>query len=108
MWYTAYSNVLGVVTGSSQATTIGANLIHFPLLFASSAFVPVNTLPDWLQMVSAVNLVTYGVDAARALMLNGWTWDIIGRSLAVLGALDLVCGAVAVYFLTRVSRSDVQ
>lgn len=108
IWYTAYSNILGVVTGSSQATTIGANLILFPLLFASSAFVPVNTLPGWLQIVSAVNPITYGVDAARALMLDGWMWGILGQSLAVLGALDLIFGTLAVYFLTRASSSMVR
>ncbi|RBI60439.1 ABC transporter permease [halophilic archaeon] len=105
VWYTAYSNILGVVTGSSQATTIGANLIHFPLLFASSAFVPVDTLPGWLQSVSAVNPVTYGVDAVRTLMFGGIAWDVVGRSLVVLVALDMVLGAVAVFFLTRASSA---
>lgn len=108
VWYTAYSNVLGVVTGSSQATTIGANLIHFPLLFASSAFVPVDTLPAWLQFVSAVNPVTYGVDAVRTLMFGGVAWDVVGRSLLVLVALDVVLGAVAVFFLTRAASSQIR
>ena len=108
VWYTAYSNVLGVVTGSSQATTIGTNLIHFPLLFASSAFVPVDTLPAWLQFVSAVNPVTYGVDAVRTLMFGGVAWDVVGRSFLVLVALDVVLGAVAVFFLTRAASSQIR
>lgn len=108
VWYTALSNILGVVTRSSRATGIGTNIIHLPLLFASSAFVPADALPSWLRMVSAVNPITYGVDAARALMLTGWSWGVIGQSLAVLVVLDLVVGGLAVYFLTHASSSNVQ
>lgn len=108
VWFMAFSNVLGVVTGSMRVTGIATNLVQFPLLFASTAFVPVDALPGWLQVVSSVNPITYGVDAVRALMLTGWTWDVIGQSLVGLVALDLLFGAAAVFFLNRASSSAVQ
>lgn len=43
-------------------------LVTFPLMFASSAFVPVGGLPGWLQVVAMVNPMTYGIDSTRALM----------------------------------------
>jgi ABC-2 type transport system permease protein len=45
-------------------------LLMFPLMFASSAYVPVANLPGWLQAVARVNPMTYAVNASRALSLN--------------------------------------
>jgi oleandomycin transport system permease protein len=46
-------------------------LLMFPLTFGSSTFVPVNTLPGWLQAWVKVNPVTHLVEAARGLMVGG-------------------------------------
>lgn len=108
IWFMAFSNILGVVTGSTRVTGIVTNLVQLPLLFASTAFVPVDALPGWLQVVSAVNPITYGVNAARTIMLSGWDWGVIGQSLLVLGALDLVLGGIAVYVLNRASSAAVR
>lgn len=108
VWFMAFSNILAVVTSSTRVTGIATNLIQFPLLFASTAFVPVDALPGWLQVVSSVNPITYGVDAARAIMLTGWEWNIIGQSVVVLVALDIVLGVLAVYVLNRASSSAVR
>ncbi len=42
----------------------------FPLVFASSAFVPVETMPGWLQAFAEINPVTVTVDALRAMVLG--------------------------------------
>ena len=44
--------------------------ILFPLTFVSSAFVPVDTMPSWLQPIAEHNPFTTMVDAARALFLG--------------------------------------
>lgn len=46
-------------------------VVMFPLTFGSSMFVPVDTLPGWLQAWVRVNPVTHLVDAMRGLMLGG-------------------------------------
>jgi oleandomycin transport system permease protein len=46
-------------------------LVLFPLTFGSSMFVPVSTMPGWLQAWVSINPVTHLVDAARGLMLGG-------------------------------------
>src|SRR5207249_288936 len=38
-------------------------LAMFPLMFASSAFVPLASLPTWLKVVATINPLTYAVDA---------------------------------------------
>lgn len=45
-------------------------LLMFPLMFASSAYVPVKSLPAWLQAVAHVNPMTYAVNASRDLALS--------------------------------------
>jgi ABC-2 type transport system permease protein len=44
-------------------------LAMFPLMFASSAFVPLNALPVWLRAVGTINPLTYAVNASRNLSL---------------------------------------
>ncbi|MGB9966035.1 ABC transporter permease [Halobacterium sp. CBA1126] len=120
VWFTAFSNVMALLTRDQESTIIAVNLLQFPLLFLSSAFLPLDILPGWVQTVAAVNPITYGVDAARALMFGrdvmtvvevtsfGGMWDTLVPALGVLAALDLALGAVAVYFLNRASSSSVQ
>jgi len=120
VWFTAFSNVVALVTRDQESTIIGANLLQFPLLFVSSAFLPVDVLPQWVQVVATFNPITYGVDAVRSIMLGqdvmtvlevtafGGIWNALVPALAVLLALDLAFGAVAVRLLTRAASSDVQ
>jgi len=118
--FAAFSNTLAVVTRDQESTIIGANLLQFPLLFLSSAFIPLERLPGWIQGFATVNPVTYGVDAARAIVLGrdvitvvdvpGFEgiWHTLVPALAVLLALDLLLGGVAVYLLSRASSSAVR
>ncbi|UPV75741.1 ABC transporter permease [Halorussus limi] len=107
-WFTAFSNVVALVTRDQESTIIGANILQFPLLFVSSAFLPVELLPEWIQLISDFNPVTYGVDAARTLVIDGWIWETILPNVGVLVGLDLVLGAFAVYMLNRASSSEVE
>jgi ABC-2 type transport system permease protein len=120
LWFVSLSNALAVVTKDQESTIIGANLLQFPLLFVSSAFLPLQALPGWVQTVAQFNPVTYGVDAARAIILGrdvmtvveitafGGLWNSVVPGVAVLLALDLALGAVAITLLRRATSSDVQ
>jgi ABC-2 type transport system permease protein len=118
--FAAFSNSLAVITRDQESTIIGANLLQFPLLFLSSAFIPLETLPGWIQTFAAVNPVTYAVDGARAVMLDRdvmvvldvpgleGTAHTVVPAVAVLTGLALVLGGIAVFLLSRASSSDVQ
>ncbi|ELY61829.1 ABC transporter permease [Natronococcus jeotgali] len=119
-WFIAFSNMLAVLTRDQESTIIGANLLQFPLLFLSSAFLPLEALPNWIQLFARINPVTYGVDAARAIMLDedvmtvlevtafGGALDTIVPAVAVLVGLGFMFGSGAVYLLSRASSSDVR
>ena len=120
LWYVAFTNIVAVLTQDQESTIIGANLLQFPLLFVSTAFLPLEVLPGWIQTVARFNPVTYGVDGARALMLGedvmtvievsrfGGVWDTLVPAIAVLLALDIALGGVMVYLLNRASSSAVR
>jgi ABC-type multidrug transport system permease subunit len=54
----------------------------FPLIFVSSAYVPVESMPDWLQPIAENQPVTAMVGAVRALVLGGDTEALLGHSTA--------------------------
>jgi ABC-2 type transport system permease protein len=56
-------------------------LILFPLTFLSNAYVPVDTLPGWLQAFVKVNPVSHLVSAARSLANDGAVTDQVGYTL---------------------------
>ena len=45
-------------------------IIIMPLVFLSGVFFPVNNVPVWLEVISKVNPLTYGVDAIRQVFLG--------------------------------------
>lgn len=69
-------------------------LAMFPLMFASSAFVPVDNMPTWLSVVATINPMTYAVDASRNLALALPVGSGVVGALAASAGL-LVVGVVA-------------
>ncbi|MFB6110380.1 MAG: ABC transporter permease [Halodesulfurarchaeum sp.] len=120
VWFLAFSNTIALITKDQESTIIAANMLQLPLLFVSSAFLPVRSMPEWIQVVATYNPITYGVDAARAIMLGSdvmqvldvttftGIWNTLVPSFAVLLALDIVFGAIAVYMINRASSASVQ
>lgn len=63
--------LLGLALKEPQAVQgLGAVLI-IPLAFASNIFVPVDTMPGWMQTFASWNPVGHLVDAVRGLMMSG-------------------------------------
>ncbi|KAA5830631.1 ABC transporter permease [Saccharopolyspora hirsuta] len=71
-------------------------LAMFPLIFVSSAFVPLDMLPDWLRPLAVVNPLTYAVNASRRLALGQPLGLEVVLALATSGALCAVCIGLAV------------
>ena len=91
MWIGTRARTAGAVQGMSM-------LIMFPLAFLSNAFVPVSTLPGWLQTVTRINPVSHVVSAMRDLMNHGAVTAQVGWAL-------LGSAAVAAIFIPLAVRS---
>jgi ABC-2 type transport system permease protein len=79
---------------SQQGFQIIVQIIIMPLIFLSGVFFPVNNVPGWLEFVSKINPLTYGVDAIRQLFLGEGTAAIgvtvLGHTMTVLQDVLLV------------------
>lgn len=86
--------IMGVKAKSVEAVQWLTFIIIFPLTFASSAFVPTEGMPDYLEAFAANQPITQIIEAVRALMLgtpigdHGW--------LAVAWCLGMLVVAVPV------------
>jgi ABC-2 type transport system permease protein len=76
-------------------------LLMFPLMFASSAYVPIKNLPGWLQTVAQVNPMTYAVNASRALSLNMPVGTGVLAALATSAGLAIIGGTLASWGFRR-------
>jgi ABC-2 type transport system permease protein len=70
---------MGLLAGNAQAAQ-GMGMIVFPFAFISSAYVPVSSMPGWLQVFAAHQPLTYMVDAVRALTLGPQAHVLLGHS----------------------------
>jgi ABC-2 type transport system permease protein len=78
--------------GAENVQTIGI-LVVMLLQFASSAFVPVASLPGYLRVVATINPLSHGIDAARGLILGRPSGGNIAVTLGIC-ALISVAGMV--------------
>jgi ABC-2 type transport system permease protein len=59
----------GLVRNRDRLMGIG-QAITMPLFFASNALYPVDVMPPWLRWLSAVNPLSYEVNALRGLLIG--------------------------------------
>lgn len=97
---------LGLLAGNAQAAQGLATLIVVPLTFVSSAYVPIESMPGWLQSVAANQPVTVIINAVRSLMLGGTEAAGVGHSTTYWVVLSLAwcAGIVALFSSVAVAR----
>jgi ABC transporter DrrB family efflux protein len=73
---------VGLAVGNPETAQAAAFPIIAPLVFASSAFVPINSMPGWLQGFATHQPVSVTTSAVRALVLGGDTASFVLQSIA--------------------------
>jgi ABC transporter DrrB family efflux protein len=86
----------GLAIGDEESVQAFGLIWLFPLTFLSSAFVPIATMPGWLQAFANNQPVTYVVDTMRALALGGPVEANLWKSLAWLAGIFVVFLPLAV------------
>jgi len=89
--------VIGLSAPNSETAQVMSFPLLFPLTFASSAFVPVHSMPSWLQGFATYQPVSVTVSACRALMIGGPTASWVVQSAAWSVGLLLVLTPLAVW-----------
>ncbi|MBI5198196.1 MAG: ABC transporter permease [Nitrospirae bacterium] len=71
-----------------------------PLIFMSSALVPLSIMPPWMSYLALLNPMTYAIEGVRSLIMTGWAWRDLAQLMGVLLFFDIVCVALG----TRIFR----
>ena len=92
---------VGLVLKNPESAQAAAFPIMAPLVFASSAFVPVHSMPGWLQPFAAHQPVSVTASAARALVLDTPVTSYLVQSLAWMAGILLVFVPLAIWRYRR-------
>ncbi len=87
----------GLAIGDEESVQAFGLIWLFPITFLSSAFVPINTMPGWLQAFANNQPVTYIVDTMRGLALGHIPIEASAwKSIAWLAGIFIVFAPLAV------------
>lgn len=93
--------LIGARMRSQQGFQIVMQLVIFPMMFLSGIFFPISGVATWLEVLSKLNPVTYGIDAIRQVFLGtevaGVT--VFGHTMGIVDSAIVVAMA-GVVFLT--------
>ncbi len=96
------SMVPALLTKNEQATGTLA-LLFMPIAFMSTAFVPVQLMPEWLRTFNDWNPISYVIEAMRSLMIVGFELDILGRAIVAILLLAIVLQGVTLWAFRRLT-----
>jgi ABC-2 type transport system permease protein len=93
--FSSLSCALALRTRAQEAMAAFVHLVNLPVLFTSTALVPVRQMPEWLAAAARWNPLTLAVDAWRGALLFGQAPSVAGQvlPLAVLAAVLYLAAA---------------
>jgi len=67
--------------------------LSLPMIFLSSALVPLQAMPAWMSFLAKFNPMTWAIDAVRPLILSGWTEALpkVGMVVMIMLVFDAIC-----------------
>lgn len=69
--FAAISNGLAIHLQREEPLVMIGNLMTLPLMFLSSALMPKEFIPTWIQYIAVLNPIDYAVEAVRAVLVTG-------------------------------------
>lgn len=97
------SAAIGVSVRDAETAQVAGFIWIFPLTFMSSMFVPVHTMPGWLEAFASVNPITVTVDLLRGLSQGGEIMPSLWQAAAWTVGLVVLFSTVAITQYRRLS-----
>ncbi len=99
--FAGLSNILALRVRNHQLFIMVINFFTLPLVFLSSAMMPMEMLPGWLQAIAKYNPVTYAADGIRTLMTTGFDGAVLVKSFIILVGVAVVMMGIATILFRR-------
>jgi len=95
---------MGLSAGNAQAAQ-GLSMLAFPFVFVSSAYVPVESMPGWMQPIAEHQPITPMVGSVRALALGSESEAVLGHSAGWFAVRAVLwCVVIVAVFLPLCTR----
>lgn len=99
--FTGLGTAIASFLEDMQGFQLIMNFLVMPLFFLSGALFPLVGLPKFLEIITKLNPLTYGVDSLRGTMANvthfGLTYDFL-----ILSALTVIILIIGSYFFSKI------
>lgn len=95
------SATIGILVKSVETAQVAGFIWVFPLVFASSIFVPIQSMPSWLQAFAKASPITVTVDTVRNAVAGAPLTPELWYSLLWIAGILLVFGQLAVYLYRK-------
>jgi ABC-2 type transport system permease protein len=92
----ALSNAVGMTLRSREAIIGVYTFFMLPLMFLSSAFIPTQLMPGWMQAIASRNPLNWVVQIGRSAVSAQPDWAAIGVRCGGLLVLAVACVGVSV------------
>ncbi len=103
--WSGISLAIGLRTRSAETVFGIGGVLTFPLLFMSTALVPVKAMPTWMADVSSFNPISFAVNAVRDLSLpSAFSGATIASAFVVIGAIAIVTLGATLYLFRKVVK----
>ena len=76
--------------------------LSLPMIFLSTALVPMSAMPGWMGALAKLNPMTWAIDAVRPLILNGWA--AAAKPLVIVVIVMAVFDTVCLWIASRAFR----
>lgn len=87
---------IGLAVRNPEAVQAAGFIWLFPLMFASSVFVPTETMPGWLRVFTDHNPISVVVNALRALLSGNPAATLVSQALAWIVGIGMIFLTLAV------------
>lgn len=101
MLFTALGTAIASVLEDMQGFQLIMNFLIMPLFFLSGALFPLNSLPEVLKIITAIDPLSYGVDGMRG-ALEGISHFGLGTDFGVLSVMTIVILAIGSYLFSKI------
>lgn len=108
LWTLAYSGLFYAVgLRSKNPESLSALIpLFMPIAFLSTAFVPTDVMPVWIDAIATVNPYTYVVEGVRMFMTEPFSWGGLALAGIAAGGVALVTHRAAGRSFTTLANAD--